>query len=177
MFLAKKFFCCKVCSGSHKRHNEQGATQCYQAFLGFFFEFPIFGCCCFCANMVKLWLPWHPHNPNNFTDKARQCVFCLHNAETWNLRNSKEMLTKYRFEFSRDDCTSWSNTVPSFMQQSVWLPAPMLPGIWRLSAVLKQNVATRTRILLLSRRDLHVEFLRVLGSQSGMSVWQHTLVG
>ena len=23
----------KVCSGSHKRHNEQGATQCYQAFL------------------------------------------------------------------------------------------------------------------------------------------------
>ncbi len=33
MFLAKKFLCCKVCSGSHKRHNEQGAIQCYQAFL------------------------------------------------------------------------------------------------------------------------------------------------
>ncbi len=27
--------CCKVCSGSHKCHNEQGATQCYQAFLVF----------------------------------------------------------------------------------------------------------------------------------------------
>ena len=24
-----------MCSGSHKRHNEQGATQCYQAFLVF----------------------------------------------------------------------------------------------------------------------------------------------
>ena len=35
MFLAKKFHVCKVCSGSHKRHNERGATQCYQAFLVF----------------------------------------------------------------------------------------------------------------------------------------------
>ena len=35
MFLAKKIHVCKVCSGSHKRHNEQGATQCYQAFLVF----------------------------------------------------------------------------------------------------------------------------------------------
>ncbi len=35
MFLAKKFPFCKVCSGSHKRHHEQGATQCYQAFLVF----------------------------------------------------------------------------------------------------------------------------------------------
>ena len=26
-----------MCSGSHKRHNEQGATQCYQAFLVFLF--------------------------------------------------------------------------------------------------------------------------------------------
>ena len=32
---AKKFAFCKVCSGSHKGHNEQGATQCYQAFLVF----------------------------------------------------------------------------------------------------------------------------------------------
>ncbi len=32
-FLPKTFAFCKVCSGSHKRHNEQGATQCYQAFL------------------------------------------------------------------------------------------------------------------------------------------------
>ncbi len=31
--LLKKIHVCKVCSGSHKRHNEQGATQCYQAFL------------------------------------------------------------------------------------------------------------------------------------------------
>ncbi len=33
--LAKKFAFCKVCSGSHKRHNEEGETQCYQAFLVF----------------------------------------------------------------------------------------------------------------------------------------------
>ncbi len=26
------------------------------------------------------------------------------------------------------------------------------------------------------RRHIHVEFLRALGSQSGVSVWQHTLV-
>ncbi len=40
MFLAKKFPFCKVCSGSHKHHNEQGMTQCYQAFLVFPLKLP-----------------------------------------------------------------------------------------------------------------------------------------
>ena len=43
-----------------------------------------------------------------------------------------------------------------------------------LGQVKDQNVITRVESQVLHS---HVEFLRVLGSQSGVSVWQHTLVG